>query len=542
MAPRIDTAYAPTVAKDADHIGAIGESALQLWCHEAEITPNRVQFDKKGWDYFLQFPAPSAVSCLVQVKTTQSGAKRVSVSLRNWRHLCSVPMPAFFLVITLDKRSKPVRGHLVHVDEAHARSVAARAGDGSLDLRWGESDRLRALTGEALRLAIEWHVTPDTLSYVKRKLEWTIRPNEPERLFSITVKLRRDDPDAVAEAMADIAIGTRMSIDTVHVEVNRLIDGRKQPVKRMRRATFTVPKPPSFGITKVRLRNARTGQEVVLEAETFIAERVFPNLPEKFRKVRFVAGPVSFVMAPSKTDANLVTLHWHFNLPSEGGLKLSDAIAPARALRLLASPLDEELRLAVDDMPTDIALARGERVQSEDVRRYANTIVAAWTIATAFSLPASLEVDVQTLLNEAERIALLAAPFADGPHDAEVGVTVAQGLRERNPSAVGILMNPSTRLGDYVVTGIIAVVGRPTWAASGTRARLTIKDPHPKLMVRRMVRVKAWSRFDPMPMYDEAEASLSRDGVLCLRPDAIATTRKPAATRKGKRREKPRSQ
>lgn len=70
------------VAGKNARIGAIGEAHFEALCHQADITPNKVQFDDKGWDFFVQLPGASA-NCLVQVKTTQKG-KRVSLKMTNW--------------------------------------------------------------------------------------------------------------------------------------------------------------------------------------------------------------------------------------------------------------------------------------------------------------------------------------------------------------------------------------------------------------------------------------------------------------------------
>ena len=37
-------------------LGNMGESAVEGWAHQRRIVPNRVHYDKKGWDLILEFP------------------------------------------------------------------------------------------------------------------------------------------------------------------------------------------------------------------------------------------------------------------------------------------------------------------------------------------------------------------------------------------------------------------------------------------------------------------------------------------------------
>ncbi len=84
-------------------LGNLGESEVQRWAHQRGIVPNRVYYDKKGWDTFLEFPRvqsankiqqhpldirPPEISCKVQVKSTDKRIGKIkSIKLSNWERM-----------------------------------------------------------------------------------------------------------------------------------------------------------------------------------------------------------------------------------------------------------------------------------------------------------------------------------------------------------------------------------------------------------------------------------------------------------------------
>lgn len=87
-------------------VGDLGESTLRTWAIQAEITANKVEQDKTGWDFLLEFPLQSALTanftlpldrapfplrCFVQVKSTDAQPGKWSVKLDNWVRLVNSP-------------------------------------------------------------------------------------------------------------------------------------------------------------------------------------------------------------------------------------------------------------------------------------------------------------------------------------------------------------------------------------------------------------------------------------------------------------------
>lgn len=149
----------------ANRLGALGELLLQQWAVESGLSVNKAFNDTTGWDFFIEWPLTTPAStipldrrgapiqCLVQVKATRAQQCRLSVSLKNWEHLCRSHLPAFFLILHFDTRDRCTAAYLVHVWELHIAAVLKRLrelsnegirdlGTRTLSLTWGLADQL----------------------------------------------------------------------------------------------------------------------------------------------------------------------------------------------------------------------------------------------------------------------------------------------------------------------------------------------------------------------------------------------------------------
>lgn len=169
-------------------LGEMAESLLRLWAAQVNITANRANIDREGWDFFLQFPYESVepdttldrrearIECLVQVKATTKSQDRKSIKLSNWGKLVESPFPAFFLVVVCSDGFEPESAYLVHLDESYITNVLRRLRElggedentlhrRTMDLRWNNSDMLSTSDGLGLKQAVQNYVIDGMESY-----------------------------------------------------------------------------------------------------------------------------------------------------------------------------------------------------------------------------------------------------------------------------------------------------------------------------------------------------------------------------------------
>jgi hypothetical protein len=179
------------------NLGDLGEDFLQVWCSQVGIVPNRVERDRTGWDFLIEFPAPEVLDerargaldrqrpvlrAFLQVKATDKAERNITVKLDNLVRLMQTSDPAFFLVVDFGGREEPRSARLIEVGEAFIRRVLRRLRKLSANGRLGDLKRRsmsfsisdgRAMptNGEGLRSTIA-DVVGDLDAYRARKERW----------------------------------------------------------------------------------------------------------------------------------------------------------------------------------------------------------------------------------------------------------------------------------------------------------------------------------------------------------------------------------
>lgn len=107
----VDKYYA--MAKDPQMIGRRGEKRFEMLCSDANVTCNRSTEDDYGWDKLIEFQArtipflaidmqPEHVMAAVQVKTTETASRSISLSLSNALRYAKSSVPHFIVMVALD--------------------------------------------------------------------------------------------------------------------------------------------------------------------------------------------------------------------------------------------------------------------------------------------------------------------------------------------------------------------------------------------------------------------------------------------------------
>jgi hypothetical protein len=172
-------------------LGLMGESAFTTWCAAAGLVPNPSIVDKTGWDFIVEFPFTSglsplelhhsAVTCMVQVKSTDKTDRKLSIALSNLRRLVTAQMPTFFVFIEFDGEPQAKRVFVVHVDERIIRRTLQRIheieqSDGKKDLNkrtlsipYGNDELLDDVNGECLKQKIIKCIGSSHSDYIVKK-------------------------------------------------------------------------------------------------------------------------------------------------------------------------------------------------------------------------------------------------------------------------------------------------------------------------------------------------------------------------------------
>jgi hypothetical protein len=76
-------------------LGDMGEDKFKYWCSSVGIIAHKPTKDKRGWDFFLEFPVSSnevipkdmqsaPIECKVQVKSTDKQNKKCQIEVSNY--------------------------------------------------------------------------------------------------------------------------------------------------------------------------------------------------------------------------------------------------------------------------------------------------------------------------------------------------------------------------------------------------------------------------------------------------------------------------
>jgi hypothetical protein len=301
-------------------IGSMAENTLRLWASQESIVCNRVEQDKKGWDFHLQFrprnepPLPSGsidlrppdLSCWVQVKGVErkdAKAKRQSLKLSNWENLAKNPLPAFYLILEYGKGNDPVAAYLVHVDRDAIARVLKRlrkleASDVDsihvkmLDLKWGAANRLKAPKSAPFRATVERTVGPDPSKYFRQKQVDLSTVGYEAGRFRGKFRFEGGDDRDLWRPLVDFAIGLRPDMP--------IADWRVDEVR------FGIPKPHSHGDDTKRaklihrrfsptaradviVRTEDHGESIPYTFDIFAPQSIFPFVPIEHTRMRYVA-------------------------------------------------------------------------------------------------------------------------------------------------------------------------------------------------------------------------------------------------------------
>ncbi|MBO3699404.1 DUF4365 domain-containing protein [Roseivirga sp. E12] len=168
-------------------LGNLGEAQFEAYCHGIGITPNKVQIDKTGWDFLVEFPdkaeangpldlAPIPIRAYVQVKSSESDRRGSQVKVSNLKRFLGTNEPCFFIFMIFSKSNEPKGIYLVHFDEALISRTLKKLRELSLKgesqlnkksllVTYNESNKVKGSTSESLYTSLTKHLPQGLHSY-----------------------------------------------------------------------------------------------------------------------------------------------------------------------------------------------------------------------------------------------------------------------------------------------------------------------------------------------------------------------------------------
>ncbi len=317
-------------------LGGLGENKVEGWAIQKGIVPNRVHYDKKGWDIFLEFPQakiangisypldirPPEISCLVQVKSTDKRIGKINrIKLTNWERMAKSPLPCFFTVIEYDGKEDPQRAYIVHMGkywigktlerlrelEAQPSKLLHRC---SMQLTYFDTDMIDTPNGASLENAIRKYVGDDPQEYFMKKCEWINNVGYDEYRSKFHFTLPKMSYASAMETLVDFGIGVTkeinldsLSVEEVRFGLPRSLHPDIEPVN----PKITVGEVPPAGKAYV-VVTGEEGSILFQDSFTYYSPgNLFPFIPFEYWKLRFSSEIMSFIlsMKDNRADMNL---------------------------------------------------------------------------------------------------------------------------------------------------------------------------------------------------------------------------------------------
>lgn len=315
-------------------LGGLGENKVEGWALQKGIVPNRVHYDKKGWDIFLEFPQakiangisypldirPPEISCLVQVKSTDKRIGKINcIKLTNWERMAKSPLPCFFTVIEYDGAEDPQRAYIVHMGEywigktlERLRELEAQPGKllhrCSMQLTYSDTDMIDTLNGASLENAIRKHVGDDPQAYFMKKCEWIKNVGYDEYRSKVHFTLSKMSYASTMEPLVDFGIGVTkeinldsLSVEEVRFGIPRSLHPDIEPVN----PKITVGEVPPAGEADVVI-TGEEGSILFQDSFTYYSPgNLFPFIPFEYWKLRFSSEIMSFILSVKDNRVNM---------------------------------------------------------------------------------------------------------------------------------------------------------------------------------------------------------------------------------------------
>jgi hypothetical protein len=206
---------------DSDQLGQLGETEFEALCVRAGLVPNPSTWDRKGWDFVVDWREtgstlphdrrPTPRSCLVQVKTVWQETRSVRIRLASIDHLAKDLKPAFVVVTKINNELEIVEAGIAHLEgeflayvlKALREASASGTSIGSvhLDLSVAKWFSPLSLDHHSVRQAMEDAIGPSMEVYSSHKQRQLRDLGFEDARFVIRGAIVAADEDALVDGL-----------------------------------------------------------------------------------------------------------------------------------------------------------------------------------------------------------------------------------------------------------------------------------------------------------------------------------------------------
>lgn len=348
---------------NSDELGHKGELHFATVCNDAHLVANRVDRDRNGWDFIVDFPFRSdgpptsldkrdaPISCRVQVKTIWHDNEAVELRLSAAERLAKDPKPTFIYVLKIDDNGQAVRGHLIHLLDNNLAKILKRLrreharGNQKINRHYISFNVNAGVeiepSGEALAQTITRMVDARQSSYVETKAEQLRRLGFEDGGHKISLTVVASSYQELVDAslgLRPLTFTQRKHVETrfgIELPIFENMNGKKGTLK-----ISPNPKP-----CRVVFRNDKVCLPAAVEGEV-----IFPGiaqLPSEYLRVCIRCALFS-IFIPYEADA------FNLSIDTDALRKASHSIDEwrkfHRVLRLMSKP-GTEIKCTTDDLP-----------------------------------------------------------------------------------------------------------------------------------------------------------------------------------------------
>ena len=317
------------------NLGPLGERTLLTWCSQVGLRAQPVTEDRTGWDCLVEFPdqfdelqapimldnAPAAPKCFIQVKATDSPARRLNIKLDNWLRLVLSHLPAFFLVLDFSGDFDVERAYLEHIDAFHIGRVLKRAREVSLAqskpirhhklvLKFGDDAELATPDGPGLKRALLQHAGNDLLQYTaeKRSLVKSLGYEKGNRLakFDIAIDAEADPQETIVDFL--LGLIPKLQVSKADIFDVRFEIAGPTPVESVEGGTISLSRRPLSTQATAYFRAANEATPLVVDLDIIAAGTAYRFVDERYHKVLFRSRFLHFVVNASEPSIETFTL------------------------------------------------------------------------------------------------------------------------------------------------------------------------------------------------------------------------------------------
>jgi hypothetical protein len=426
-------------------VGEMGESILKVWAAQVGMTANKVQQDKTGWDFLIEFPlihetlptitppldkAIPPMRCLIQVKSTDNHKGRCPVKLSNWWRLVNELVPAFFLVLEFDSEPNPQRTFLVHVDEDYIGHVLKRLREiplgeepklhkRTMQFTYNDDNTLESLDGVGLERAIRKHAGKNPLTYAESKLQTLKRVGyegvKGELRFDIIIPNNKISD--VYEYLVDFGLGLIPSLEIRNFTFWDMRFGIREyePSYRVERTGELRVERVPVGAYDLRLRTQDGKVECQVGTSAYLPNGFSHLVNKKSLKVRCAAPGLDVIFWAQEPKFDV---RFRFP-PADESHKFSRFLPAARFLRFLHTAHSQGGEVLLDLSTQGQRILQGKFTIPTTVDAYtlqvAESILHGWIVCKYVDLQEEVETNIIELLRQKERLQVLACALGPLP-------------------------------------------------------------------------------------------------------------------------------